>query len=213
LGTVQSARQLEGLAMVAMGVFAVIGFVRGARREWLSLAATLCGYVAVERYWPEVAALVNRLYSLGLDRAVEKVVPVGGPGGSSGAGLLVPVESGNADIGVWQVAVFAVVVLVGYLLSGRLGSSTIGGVAALVRLPDLVDRLVGAVLGAASGYVAATVVLGRLFPDLRLELAGDRSLASGTLARLGPPGVFALVGLVILFGVIGLESRGKRVYG
>lgn len=203
---------LEGLAVTAMAAFAVIGFGRGARREWVSLAGAVGAYYLVEQHWPAVARLLVRgLGPLGVGSPDPELQPaaVGVTGAQAGHAT----SALGAGAEIWQIAVFVAIVLAAYLLSQRIGRSTIGGFAALVRLPDLVDRLVGAALGAGTGYVAATFLLDRLMPSLHPSLTGADSLVSGAWGRVGPAGLFGLVALFILFGVLGLEHRSKRVFG
>lgn len=204
---------LEGLGTIAMAAFAAVGFSRGARREWISLGAAVASYLAIDRHWPTLAAWMNRALDAipGLGRAgnpATEALVASPPAPTCEA--VVPLGEGAA---IWQIAVFVLAVLAAYFGSQRIGSSNLAGLATLVRLPDLVDRLVGATLGAATGYVTATFLLDRLLPAVDLQLTGSQSLASDSLARLGPPGMFAIVALLILFGVVGLESRGKRTFG
>jgi hypothetical protein len=206
--------QLEALGFLGMGLFGVVGFTRGARREWLPLLVALCATIGINNHW---AAVVRALHSV--QRLLVLVLKErGSPAqdqaaawstASASAGMI-PSDQGAA---VWQIGLFAASVLAGYLLSQRIGRSQVAGMVTLARLPDLVDRLVGAVLGAATGYVAGTFVLARLFPAAGLDLTGAQSFAHGYMDRLGAPGFFALVALFILFGVLGLGSRGKQVFG
>jgi hypothetical protein len=210
-GAGQVTGQLEGLALIAIGSFAVIGFGRGARREWVSLAATAAAYVAVERHWQTMAAWAGRaiaVVAVGPLKSSAAAAEAGAAGTHGGPGAVLGYGSA-----VWQVAFFAAVVVTSYLVSQRMAYVRVGGMAAILRLPDLVDRVMGALLGACTGYLAATFVLDRLFPALAIDLTGAGSLVAGRLDRLGPPAVFAVAALIILFGVLALESRGKRVYG
>jgi len=213
-GAGPSTPQLEALGFLGMGLFAVVGFTRGARREWLPLLVALCAFVGINNHWSAVVRALHTVQRLFLLVLKERGAPAQDQAAawstaSASAGM-VPVDQGAA---VWQIGLFAASVLAGYLVSQRIGRSQLAGMVTLARLPDLVDRLVGAVLGAATGYVAGTFTLARLFPAAGIDLTGAQSFAHGYIDRLGAPGFFALVALFILFGVLGLGSRGKQVYG
>lgn len=205
---------LQHLTLLGMAAFAAIGFVRGARREWLSLAATALAYVAVEAFWASIARWINhfwRLFSFAvLRRGVLAEDPSAAWQDTSGTAALIPAESTGV---VWQIAVFLAIVLAGYLVSHLVGRARGIGPSAPFRLPDLVDRMIGALMGAASGYVIATFLLARLYPGTPIALFGPASQLPAVLGRLGAPGLFGIVALLILFGVLSLGSRGRQVYG
>jgi uncharacterized membrane protein required for colicin V production len=189
--TAGGGRGLDVLVLLTLAVFGVIGFVRGARREVVSFAVTVAAYVALELFWPTVAALVNAV--LGLVTA--------GP----------PIPPGDAA--VWQIVVFVAVVLGGYLLSQVVGRFRLGGAAAVVRLPDWIERLIGACLGVATGYLVARFVVSRLLPSAVISITGPGSTVGALVERVGPIGLFVAIGLFILFGVLSLGGRKKQVYG
>lgn len=205
---------LQHLTLLGMAAFAAIGFVRGARREWLSLAATALGYVAVEAFWEQIARWMNhfwRLFSFAvLRRGVLADDPSAAWRDTSGTAAPIPTESTAA---IWQIAVFLAIVLAGYLGSHLVGRGRGMGPSAAFRLPDLVERLIGALMGAGSGYIIATFLLARLYPETPITLLGPSSQMPAVLGRLGAPGLFGIVALLILFGVLSLGSRGRQVYG
>jgi hypothetical protein len=76
--------------------------------------------------------------------------------------------------------------------------------------PNMLDRLVGSMIGALTGLMISHFVLPRLVPEAQVALIGPGTPIYTRLSPFGPWIVLATVLLLILFGVTGIKGSGPR---
>jgi hypothetical protein len=107
--------------------------------------------------------------------------------------------------GLHEPVVFLAGVSTAYLSSRLVRAPVDGGMAAVQRLPGLLDKSMGAALGAATGFLAGQFVLPRLLAPANgaLEATADlRTDLSGLF-------IWLVIAVFILFGVASLSgSKG-----
>ncbi len=192
--------------LIFVGIFAAVGFLRGSRREFPALLLILPAYLLFSQGWPLVASLINRVWRISSVAAAEGSNPqsimdalLGGGGGEGG-----PLMGSSADAPMAQIATFGLAMLVVYMV-------TRGGPEA-----NGLERIVGAVIGGAIGYLAGVFVLSRVVPNATVTLLSPGSTALAWLNRLGPLAALILVGATILYGFRSLgpgPSGSKQRYG
>lgn len=179
------------LVLLLSGAAAVVGYVRGAGREIWSMLLTGLTFIAIERHWPAVVDLVNRLW----DRVFH--------------GALIEPTAGSD---VWQMILFILGVLGAYMASQAFGRPPSGRALDLLNLPNVLSRLVGALCGAVTGYMIGMFSLKRLLPNAEVAL-GPGSIANEVVSNIRVPVVLVAILILVIFGVLSLGGRRKKVYG
>lgn len=196
-------------ALVIMLVFALIGFARGVAQEGRVLVVTAAAYVVFGAAWGKVAAALNKQIKLGVagfrmstssddPGAIFKAVSAMDP----------PVPTSGGQVAVWQIAFFAVVVLLlGYRILRRIfpkpGAPGAGA-------PRFIDRIVGALVAGLSGLLVAMFVLPRIVGGARISLIDTRLSIAAAAAPYKHWIVFAVVVVLLYFGVKSLGGGGPR---
>jgi uncharacterized membrane protein required for colicin V production len=169
----------------------VIGYMRGAGREFWSLLGTGLTFFMLEFQWPLVVRWTNWLWQ---HLFSDPLIPP------------------YAETHVWQMAFFVIGVLVAYLFSQLVAQPPPGGALELLNLGNLISRVVGAFFGAATGFLIGVFTLSRLVagPDGAI---GPNTVARQVLGHLTVPVLFVGFLIIVVFGVLSLGGRGKKVYG
>jgi hypothetical protein len=168
---------------------AVVGYLRGAGREFWSLLLTGATFFVLEYQWPMVVRWTNWVW------------------GQVFNGPLIP--PGAEQTG-WQMAFFVLGVLAAYLFSQLVAQPPVGGPLELLNLGNLISRVVGALFGAATGFMIGVFTLSRLGPE---GVMGPNAVARQVLGDLTVPVLFVGFLIIVVFGVLSLGGRGKKVYG
>jgi uncharacterized membrane protein required for colicin V production len=168
----------------AMAILAVVGWSRGVRRELLALALVALAYWLLNQRWAMFEPRLAPLAARGL-----------------------PTEA-------VQLAAFLAAVVVAYLLSGRLvRPPKSAGMDLLRDVASLLERVMGAVVGAATGYLVGSFTRARLAtapvaPAITPPPAADLLLQQHAVLLF-----WLVVGVVILFGVLNLAPKRQQRSG
>lgn len=203
---------LSAYALVLMLVFALIGFSRGVAREGRVLVVAIASYFVFGSAWSKFAALLNKNIKLGYagykmstssedPGAVYKAVSAMDP--------LVPVD--GSHLAAWQIAFFVVAVLLaGYGVLGRIILRPNTSLSTTRAMPRFIDRVVGALVAGLSGLLTAMFILPRVVPGARISLIDTRLSIAAAAAPYKHWILFALVVVLLVFGVKSLGSSTPR---
>lgn len=202
---------LSGVALVFIIAAALIGFSRGVRRELVSVAVIAASYVIFDRLWGLVTTYGNRLWRLFRFAIVERGVLAEDPTVAwqavSGTDPLLPLAAGAA---LWQLGLFVMTILVFGYGGARVITGGPHSVKTFSHLPKVLERVVGAVLGAVAGSMIGHFVLPRIVPNAYISLIGPRSAISEHIGEYGPAILFAIIVILILYGVSGIGGSGPK---
>ncbi|MFN2250307.1 MAG: hypothetical protein ACK2UL_00200, partial [Anaerolineae bacterium] len=159
-------------------------------REFWSLAITAVTYFVIEFQWPLVTHWVNWVWS---QLFSQPLIPPG------------------VETPVWQMAFFVLGVLIAYLFSQRIAAPPSGGALELLNIGNMISRVTGAFFGAATGFIVGVFTLSRLVTGPGGALAPG-SVARQVLGDLTVPVLFVGFVILVVFGVLSLGGRGKKVY-
>lgn len=207
----EGARDVSGVVLAAMIAAAIVGLARGVRREALALAVIGSGYLLLDRFWTMVAAMTNKMWRIVRFAIIERGVLADDPSAAwSAVASTTPLLPSDGDARAWQIAFF----IIGCLVLGYGGSRLLAGGPGAVRtvkdLPNLLERLMGGLLGATTGFLVSHFVLARVAPGARVSPLSADSVVYGRLAPHGPALFLVVVTVVILFGVTSIGNRGPQ---
>ena len=196
---------LGAAMLVLVGGAALIGLMRGVRREAWTVVVTAVATLAVGWAWPLLAVTVNRFWDVGRFVVQRAVLADGAAALGSTAPL--PITD---DTAAWQIGFFVFTVLIfGYGGSRILRGVTSGG-GRFAVFPNLLDRLVGSMIGSLNGLMIGRFVLPRLVPEASVAMIGPGTPIYERLSPYGPWIALATVLLLILFGVTGISGGGPQ---
>ena len=206
---------VSALLLVAAMGFAVIGFFRGMKREFPVLVITALSYLILSGLWTTVSTYMNRFYKLFvfgfLKRGVLAEDPVTIWQSVKDTPPLVPVDAAGGAA-IWQIAFFVFAVLLAYGISAWMNRRRPGVSPQFIIPPPLIERLIGMIPAAATGYLVAHFILSRIIPGAYSTLLSPGPGARDVLTRFGPYAAAGVVGLMILYGIRSLGSKKARVY-
>lgn len=190
---------ISALVFILLIAAALIGFMRGVRREGIVLAVALLMSFVCGPLWPQASTLVNTFWNL-----MVSFLP---------GGFLPPVNIPPDESAVyWQVAFF----VLGVVIFGYGGSSLVTSGPASIRgigqIPSILERLLGAGIGALNGFLIARFVLSRILPEAIVTPFREQSALYGRVGAYGPFLALGVVVLLIVFGVLSIVSppRGPK---
>jgi uncharacterized membrane protein required for colicin V production len=210
---VQLTTQVVLLAVVI--VFGLIGFRRGAQREFLVTVAVLFAGVLVQVGHDQLVFWANRMHKLTL------FVLGGGLGASDPSAAWAKVRAlpnliANQQQQLYMtLAVFAAIVLLAYLLGDLIFRQKLKPVSVwalpavfIPTSPHFFARFLGLILGAVNGYLIVRFLLPRLFPVAKTIVV----VPSGSLADfLGKNINYVFIVIVVVLVLWGwLVSTGRR---
>lgn len=205
---------LTGVALVIIAAAAAIGLARGVRREFVSAFVIAASYVVYERLWSLVASIGNKLWRLVRFAVFERGILADDPTVAWQA-----VQSGHNPLpatggGIWQLGFFVMTVVVFGYGGARFVAGGPPAVKSLTHLPNVLERIVGSVIGAVAGIMISHFALPRAVPGAVISLTGTRSLIREHVGDFGPALVFAVIVILILYGVSGIGGSGpkRKVY-
>jgi type IV secretory pathway VirB2 component (pilin) len=80
--------------------------------------------------------------------------------------------------------------------------------------PIFIERLIGAVVASATGYMVGVFMLSRIMPEAKINLLAPGDAALRWIQTLGPMAGLILVAAVIVFGWRSLGPKGfAKRYG
>jgi hypothetical protein len=189
------------LIAIALAVFGVIGFRRGVNRELITFASVLIALAISSLFAGSMLTFANRMYR------IAHFVFAGGINaenpniGWNEAKLLPDLISSPLSKAILDLVVFAIPVLLSYLIGSRAKAVTNAG-----------QRLLGLLMGAVSGFLIAQHFIPILFPagETRLELATGP--ANEVLQNTQVVAVLVVVVVVILvaFGLYSSRHIVKK---
>lgn len=188
---------LSAVALAIVVAAAFVGLARGARRELATLAITLVLSLVVGRLWGVLAWAATTLWNV-----AARLMP---------GGYLEPAMLPSDDAASWQIGFFLVgVVVLAYGGSRLIASGVIAGDGRGVLA--LLERVIGAGLGALTGHVVARFVLSRIVPAAVVSPFSAGSRLAERLQALGPRAALAIMLLVLVLGALSIGSldRGPR---
>jgi len=189
------AYDLSAIALAIVVAAALIGLARGARRELVTLVITLVLAFAIGRAWGLLAWALTTVWNV-----AASLIP---------GGLLSPMAIPADGAGSWQVATFLVAVVVLAYGGSRMVAS---GVAPGVSVASILERVIGAGLGAMTGHTVARFVLARALPGAVVSPFSAGSQLAERVQALGPRAALGIMLLVLVLGAlsIGAVDRGPR---
>jgi hypothetical protein len=207
------AIDVHALLMLSVVVFAFVGYLRGVDAAWRLAAIVALGYWLLDRRWDFVVAWVNHFYRLFVFALVKGGIFTDDPTAVwkevRAAGALIPTTSPAL---MWRLTGFTVIFVAGYVVATLTAGSPSAGALYVYRPRNFIERLLGAVAGGVSGYLFALFYLSRLFPAALACSGALGGLAGAVVAGLGPAIILSTVVLMIVFGVISLGQKRKKVY-
>ncbi len=196
-------------ALVVMLVFGLIGVARGVGPEARVLVVTAASYVVFGTAWGRVAGALNKQIKLAV-AGFKLSTSSGDPGEvfRAASAMPPPVPTEGSQVAVWQIAFFAVVVLLlGYRILRRVFPRP-GAPAGAA--PRVIDRLVGGLVAGLTGLLVAMFVLPRIVSGARISLIDTRLSIAAAAAPYKHWIVFAVVVVLLYFGVKSLGGGGPR---
>lgn len=192
------------LLLLMSAIFACIGLFRGSRREIPALFWTAVAYVAIGRAWHLIDRVVNLAWKLFNFGVLKRGVMADNPGQAwseaSGLAPLVPAAGGGLRMA--QMLAFALALVAIYAATRRQAE------------PNFVERLIGAVVAAVTGYIVGVFMLSRILPQSQINLLAPGEVALHWIQMLGPMAGLLLVAAVIIFGWRALGPKGfTKRYG
>ncbi len=202
---------LSAATLVLVGLAAAIGFVRGVRREAITLMVAAAASLIVGWMWPAVASLVNRLWRMFHFAVIERGIlaenPMAAWGEAQASAPLLPL---GGDAAAWQIGFF----VFGLLILGYGATRYVAAPPPKARgirgFSVLLERVVGAMVGALTGILVSRFVLPRLVPNAQVALLGPGTSLYDRLAPYAPTTILGIVLLLILFGVTGIGGGKPR---
>ena len=192
------------LLLLMAAIFACIGFFRGSRREVPALFGTVVAYVVITRGWHLIARLVNLGWRLFNFVVLRRGVLADNPGQAwteaASQSALVP-AAGNG-LRLAQMLLFALTLVAVYAATRRYAE------------PNMIERLIGAVVASATGYIVGVFMLSRIIPSAHINLFAPGEAALHWIQMLGPMAGLVLVAAVIVLGWRALGPKGfAKRYG
>lgn len=192
------------LLMMMAAIFACIGLFRGSRREIPAFFGTVLAYFVVTRAWHLIARLGNLAWRMFDFAILRRGVMAANPGqawsDASSTPSLLPVAGNSLRLA--QMLLFAVVLVAIYAATRRHAE------------PNVIERLIGAVVASVTGYVVGVFMLSRMLPTARINLMEPGEVALRWIQTLGPMAGLALVAAVIVLGWRALGPKGfTKRYG
>jgi hypothetical protein len=188
------------ILLFVLVIFGLIGFTRGARREFIVTLFILLGYLLTTWLFPYVVIVINRIALL-TRIALSGALTAENPGQALANVDRTPLIA-NPDEATWlKLLVFGVTVWFGYWLSRR-GKPVLTpvGIAILRRPPDILARLAGIVAGAVNGFLLLLYIVPRVAPGSQAILVVPTMATFMLQQRWLFAAVLALIAIVILVG-------------
>ncbi len=188
--------------LLLVGVFGIIGFVRGIRRELIVFGALVVGAAVLGLAGESIARPVNRLYDF------QRFFFAGGAAAEdpamvwrqvSEAPALIDTERGLDRL---KVAIFGITGLAGYLLGEKLRPPAFG----------LPMKALGLIMGLLNGVVVAYFAFPILFPEPTAVIMVPSGEVHQTLASPDFRAHLIVLFIVVLvaFGLVSASGRAQR---
>lgn len=192
------------LLLLMSAIFACIGLFRGSRREIPALLGTAASYLLINRGWGLIDRLLNLAWRFFNFVVLRRGVLAANPGqawsDAASQAPLVPVA--GAGLRMAQMMIFAVALVAIYAATRRQAE------------PIFIERLIGAVVASATGYMVGVFMLSRILPEAKMNLLAPGDAALRWIQTLGPMAGLILVAAVIVFGWRALGPKGfAKRYG
>lgn len=202
--------------LVVVIVFGLIGFSRGAQREFLVTVAVLFAGVLVQVGHSWLLFWINRMYKMML------FVHSGGMGASDPSAAWAKVRA-LPDLIVnpqqqlyMTLAVFAAIVLLAYLLGELIFRQKLKPVSVwalpavfIPTSPHFFARFLGLILGAVNGYLIFRFLVPRLFPVAKTVVVVPTGSLTDFLGKNINYVFIIIVAVLILWGWLASTGRNK----
>lgn len=201
---------MEALIVLAtvMALFGVFGYLRGTKSSLFTAIVIWVGLVLITQAGGKLATAVNGL-AFGVVFVLSGGLGALGGGGDRAAALSdvfdkmpkVPVLINSDGAGIGTIAIFVLLVIVGFLLG-------------MLKVFKSKSSVWGLLIGLANGYVLSAFLLPRLLPDAAVRLplpggfagTGSAPAGGGIAAPAGPSLSSALIDSIV-------EALNKLVEG
>jgi len=192
------AIDLSAIALAIVVAAALIGLARGARRELATLLITLALAFVVGRLWSLLAWVATRVWNL-----AATLIP---------GGLLAPAVLPTQEANSWQVGFFLIGVVVLAYGGSRLLAAGVTSTGSGRGISSVLERIIGAGLGAMTGLTVARFVLERILPGAVVSPFNAGSRLAERVQALGPRAALGIMLLVLILGALSIGSleRGPR---
>lgn len=212
-GTVQ-LMPLQVIVLFSI-VFIVIGFVRGVRAEAWITVFIVAAFVVLGVFGETLITWTNRIYRL------TRFALAGGIIAEDPVAIWQqfadnpPLLESDVEKIMFRMALFLILYLAGFILGRIAVRRTLEpvGFRLIRKLPDLGERLMGAVLGGVNGFLIAFFVLPRVLPAEKetVIVVPKTSIVTDFMSENLVNVAFAVIVIVILLGLTatgGLRQGG-----
>ena len=219
LGTLQGeeAVQLMPLEVIVLFsiVFVVVGFVRGVRAEAWITAFILVAFLILRLAGDTLITWTNRIYKLSRFALAGGIIAENPVEIWQKFADKPPLIETEVEKLLYRMAIFLALYLIG-LIIGRLSvqRKLVPVSLQLVRkLPDLGERIMGAILGGVNGFLIAFFVLPRVLPadQETVIVVPKTSIVTDFMTQNLVNVAFVVLVIIILLGLMatgGIRQRG-----
>ena len=196
-------------------VFIVVGFIRGVRAEGWVTVFILIAFFVLRVFGDTLITYANRIYKLLRFALAGGIIAENPVEIWQQFADKPPLIESDAKKLLFRMALFLVLYLLG-LVAGRIAVKrklVPVGFQLIRQLPDLGERLLGAVLGALNGFLIAFFVLPRVLPAEKetVIVVPKTSIVTHFMTENLVNIAFAVIVVIILLGLMatgGIRQRG-----
>lgn len=203
------------LVLLFSAIFIILGFVRGVRAEAWTTAFVILSFLVLSLLGDTLVAWANRFYKLGRFALAGGIVaenPVDIWQQFADAPPLIDTEFERL---AFRMVLFLTLYVIGLFVARAAVSRSLEpvGFGLIRRLPDLGERLLGALLGAVNGFLIALFVLPQVLPTTgeTLIVVPETTTVAAFLRENLINVAFIIVVIAIVLGLMasgGLRQRG-----
>lgn len=187
-------------------VFIVVGFTRGVRAEGWITAFILIAFVILRVLGDTLITWANRIYKLTRFALAGGIIAENPVEIWQQFADKPPLIESDTEKLLFRMALFLVLYLLGFVIGRIAVQRTLEpvGFRLIRKLPDLGERLLGAVLGAVNGFLIAFFVLPRVLPAEKetVIVIPKTSIVAEFMAENLINVVFVVIVMVILLGLM-----------
>jgi hypothetical protein len=196
-------------------IFIIVGFLRGVRAEAWTTAFIVLAFIVLGLFGDALVAWANRFYKLTRFALAGGIVAENPVEIWQQFADSPPLIETDFERMVFRIAVFLTLYLIGLFVARAAVSRSLApiGFGLIRRLPDLGERVMGALLGAVNGFLVALFVLPQVLPATRrtVIVVPQTTAVSDFLQENLINVAFIIVVIAIVLGLMasgGLRQRG-----
>ncbi|MBS1252463.1 MAG: hypothetical protein MAG451_01502 [Anaerolineales bacterium] len=208
--------QLMPLELIVLfsALFIVVGFIRGVRAEGWITAFIVFAFVILRIAGDTLTTWANRIYKLSRFGLAGGIIAENPVEIWEETVNMSPLIETDVEKVLFRMALFLALYLLG-LVAGRIAVKRVlvpVGFGLIRELPDLGERLLGAVLGAVNGFLIAFFVLPRVLPARKetVIVVPETSVVTDFMNENVVNAAFAVVVIIILLGLMATGGIRQR---